>query len=137
MGMGFLFGVMKNVLKFIGDSSCTTLNILKLIEFYTLKKRNFMTSEILVKLLKLHVWCICIAYELSKLSFETVEERNVMNSSDICWKGFKIKWNIKPQGFFFFFFKTQEREHSILNQEHSLHVIISYWHIMHFKLLLF
>lgn len=62
-----------------------------------------MTSEILVKLLKLHVWCICIAYELSKLSFETVEERNVMNSSDICCKGFKIKWNIKPQGFFFFF----------------------------------
>ena len=37
----------------------------------------------------------------------------------------------------FLFFKTQEREHSILNQEHSLHVIISYWHIMHFKLLLF
>ena len=40
MGMGFLFGVMKNVLKFIGDSSCTTLNILKLIELH-FKKDKF------------------------------------------------------------------------------------------------
>lgn len=98
--------------------------------FLYFRRDNFYDKWNL-KLLKLHVWCICIACELSKLSFETVEERNVVNSSDICCKGFKIKWNTKPQGFVFLL-KTQEREHSILNQEHSLHVIISYWHIMHF-----
>ena len=45
----FRFEVLRNALKFTGDSGCITLNVHSVVHF---KKVDFMTSEISVKLLK-------------------------------------------------------------------------------------
>lgn len=40
MDMGFLFGVMENILELDCGDGCTTPNILKSLQLYTLKRSN-------------------------------------------------------------------------------------------------